>query len=187
MYPTSLLDGQFWSTLWGQLSIELFGGIAGAFIFLLLILIFLRPSIRIAGFLCQYNINGQQFFIFKFVNCSFFSAHEIKVELFKIRRIPMGAGAHNNEFEKLSIVNGSISHIPKRPFFWQKNLANPHCITVRSIEDISAILLDEMQAIIIKIHLKHGLTGLSRVFEQEFASPADVKMGKFRPGTKFAV
>jgi hypothetical protein len=36
--------------------------------------------------------------------------------------------------------------------------------------------------------VKHGLTGLSSVFEQDYAHPEDIKqMKKFKPGSKFDV
>jgi len=37
------------------------------------------------------------------------------------------------------------------------------------------------------ICLKHGLTGLSNVFEQDYANTNDIKHSKFKPGPKFDV
>jgi hypothetical protein len=98
----------------------------------------------------------------------------------------MGAGKFNNEYHKLTLLNGSISHIPGRLPFWGKDDANPHCVTVRSNENISQILSDEANGIMLKVSLKHGLTGLCKVFEQEYANEQDIRIGKFKSGTKFA-
>ncbi len=100
----------------------------------------------------------------------------------------MGNGNVNNQLEKLTLKNDYIAHVPRRPFKWQsKNQAHPHCLIVRSFEDINTILGDPMQGLLIKVHLKHGLTGLSKVTEQEYGDQAAIKNGKFRPGTKLAL
>ena len=83
------------------------------------------------------------------------------------------------------MLNGDISHIPHRLLFWGKNDANPHCITVRSEENLNQILSEESNGICLRVSLKHGLTGLSKVFEQEYGNEQDIKDGKFKPGTKF--
>lgn len=176
-------DDPFWGTFLGQFYIELLGGTISALIFLFLLLWLFKPKVSMANFIC-FNTTGG-YYVFKFVNMSCFAAHDIHVELHKIRRIPMGSGLVNNEYEKLSLVNGHISHVPGRAFKINKNKANPHCILVRSHENINTILRDDMNAVALKISLKHGLTGLSNVFEQEFGNPEDVRTGKFKPGTKF--
>lgn len=185
---TTWSTSAYWNGFWGQFTIELFGGTLGSFIFLFLVLILLKPKVRIAGFLCKVNITtGKPLYIFKFVNLSFFPAHEVNVELHRIKRISMGNGQINHSYEKLSLNNSFISHIPKRPTFWQRNKSNLHCIIVQSSEDLDATLKDEMQGIVIKVSLKHGLSGLSNVFEYEYGNETDIKTGKFKPGTKFGI
>jgi hypothetical protein len=185
---TILSETVLWDTFWGQIIIELTGGILGSFVFLFLVLIFLKPKIGIAEFLCKVNSSiGPSLYIFKFVNLSFFSAHEVTIKLHKIRRVPMGNGNINHEYERLQLKNSFISHIPRRPFFWQRNKSNLHCIIVRCGENLNEILRNEMQGITIKVSLKHGLTGLSNVFEYEYGNETDIKIGKFKPGTKFGV
>ncbi len=185
MDSTAWQRSDYWSTFFGQFWIELIGGTIAALIFLFLVLYFFKPKIRICHFLCKTSVNQQTVYIFKFVNKSFFSAHDIKVELYKIRKIPMGKGEYNNQHEILNIINGNISHIPRRPFFWQKQLHHPHCIVVRSFDDLNTILAEDANGIILRVSLKHGLTGLSNVFEQEYGNESDIKNGKYKPGTKF--
>jgi len=183
MLPTS----PEWSFVWQEFLIDIAGGIIGAFIFLFLILFLLRPKIRIAGFLCRITKQSDIFYKFKFVNISLFSAHEIKVELHEFNRIPKGNGEFNYDLKKLELVNSHLPYMPRRPFFWVKDPSHKHCFTVRTTVDIQEILSNEHNAILIRITLKHGLTGLSDVFEQEFAEIADIKESDFKPGPKFAV
>lgn len=185
---SSWSSSSHWGTFWGQFQIELIGGIIGSFIFLFVVLFLFKPKIKIATFLTDMvNNAGQTIYVFKFVNRSFFSAHEIKIELHKMRRIPMGSGNVNYEYYPLTLLSNSISHIPARPPFWKKNLAYPHCITVRSTENLNDILADPYTGIMLRVSLKHGLTGLSKVFEQEYGNQEDIKTGKFKPGTKFEI
>jgi hypothetical protein len=155
-------------------------------IFLFIVLILFKPKIRIAPFLCKLADPGEPvYFSFKFVNRSLFSAHDVKIELYKIRKIPMGRGKYNNEREKLTLVNGQVSHIPGKTFFWNRKDADPHCVTVRSTENIGEILNDVHNGISLQVGLKHGLTGLSKVFDQEFGSGTTIVNGRFKPGPKF--
>lgn len=175
-------------TIW-TLSHFLFGltyAITASFIFIFVLLVFFKPKIKIAPFLIKVTSEEKPYYIFKIVNSSIFSAHELKIELFKIMRIPMGGGEVNNAHYKLSISNGEVSRLPPRPF-WRKSQTNPHCLIVRSFDDINAILRIELNGLLLRISLKHGLTGLSSVYEQEFAHETDIKTGKFKPGKKFAL
>lgn len=183
------MNNSFWSSFWGQMSIELIGGIIGAFIFLFLVLIFLRPHINISNFICVYRPTGAQppVYYFKIVNLSFFSAHDVDIELFEVKRIPMGGGKYNSKLEKLNLVLSHISHIPRRPLFWQKRNDNNHCLVIRCHDNLNSILNIETQGIVLKISLKHGLTGLAKVIEQEYGNEEDIKDGKFRTGTNFGI
>jgi hypothetical protein len=188
MDTTSWSYSPHWGTFWGQFTIELTGGILGSFTFLFVVLIFLKPKVKIADFLCKIiPSQGEPYYIFKLVNRSFFDAHDLTIELHSIRRIPMGNGYINNEYSKLTLLNGHISQVPARPFFWRNNKANPHCIIVHSTENLNKILSNELHGIMLRVSLKHGLTGLSNVFEQEYANETEIKSGKFKPGSKFGV
>lgn len=185
---TSWSQSPHWGTFWGQFQIELVGGTISGCFFLFLALWLFKPKVNMPNFFCHVKLNdNSSYFSFKFVNMSFFSAHEIKIELHKLRKIPMGSGEFNNEHKQLSLVSSQISHVPSRPFFWIKDKSNAHCFLVRSLENLNDILTEEQSAIVIKISLKHGLTGLSNVFEQEYANIEDIKIGKFKPGTKFGI
>ncbi|HET6254168.1 MAG TPA: hypothetical protein VFE32_08845 [Puia sp.] len=158
---------------------------AASLIFLFVVLIFFKPRIRIAPFAGKIQSNGNSVYIFKFVNKSYYSAHDAKAELHQIRRIPMGNGKYNNEYQKLSLLNGDIFRIPGKLPIWAKDDAYPHCLIVYSSENLDEILANDSYAVILRVGLKHGLTGLSKVFDQEYAK-TDIRAGKFKPGPKFA-
>ncbi|MGB8192943.1 MAG: hypothetical protein WCF67_13530 [Chitinophagaceae bacterium] len=188
MNNTSWWCSPYWNTFWGQAVIEIFGGTTSSLLFLFLVLFLFKPKVRVSYFLCKVQPPEQAaYFLFKFVNLSFFPAYDISVELYKIRKIPMGDRTYNNEFSRLSLVNANISHVAGRSFYWNKKPDNPHCVLIRSVENLSEILSDEMTGIVLKISLKHGLTGLSKVFEREYCQESDIKKGKFKSGTKFGV
>jgi hypothetical protein len=171
---------------WSHFLFGLTYAIVASLIFLFIVLLLFKPKIKIAPFLCKLAGPGEpEYYSFKFVNRSFFSAHDVKIELHKIRKIPMGGGKYNNEREKLKLVNGQVSHIPGRASFWNRKDTDPHCLTVRSIENISEILSDQYNGISLQVSLKHGLTGLSKVFDQEYGSGTTIVNGRFIPGPKF--
>lgn len=176
----------FWQTFAGQLTIELIGGIVGGLVFLFMVLLVFRPKIKIANFICVNQPDGMQdTYYFKFVNYSFFSAHDINVELFSVRKIPMGGGNFNQKFERIELLLSHISHIPGRPTWFQKRQDNRHCLVVRCHQNLNKILTPETDAILFKISLKHGLTGLAKVYEREYADVHDIREGRFTSGTKF--
>ncbi|MBX7125699.1 MAG: hypothetical protein K1X47_08410 [Cyclobacteriaceae bacterium] len=78
----------YWGTFWGQFTIEILGGLTGAFIFLFIVLWFVRPKIRIAGFLCKIPNGGIDYYHFKFVNDSFFDAHDVKIDCMRFEKFP---------------------------------------------------------------------------------------------------
>ena len=180
-------NNSFWGTFWGQFSIDILGGIIGAFFFLFIVLFFLRPKINIASFLCRILHNGKNYYHFKFVNASIFDAHDVKIELYEIRKIPMGGGQYNNTYKKLELLNSEVACLPRKPMPWAKREDHPHCMIVRTLNDIDSIVSDENSAVLIRITLKHGLTGLSNVFEQDYANNNDIKPSKYKPGPKFDV
>lgn len=176
----------FWNTFIGQLSIELLGGIIGGLIFLFIVLLAFRPKVSICDFICVSQPDGMQdTYFFKFVNKSFFAAHDINIELFSVKKIPMGGGSFNQKLDKLELLLSHVSHIRGRPALLTKKLDNRHCLVVRCHVNLNEILRIETNAILFKVSLKHGLTGLAEVFEQEYGNEEDIRKGKFKPGTKF--
>ena len=90
----------------------------------------------------------------------------------------------NNRFTALSLVCDRISHIPGyRPSWMRKNA--PYAIRVRTSENIEQILKNEYKSVMVKVSLRHGLTGLVKVGSCEYVNSHDIKYSKFKYGLKF--
>ena len=68
----------------------------------------------------------------------------------------------------------------------KKNYAD-YAMLFRTYEDLPTILNNERNAIKIQITLKHGLTGLSKVYHVEYVNCSDIKKGHFAFGNNFAI
>jgi len=176
-------------TFWETIAISISCSFIASFFFLFFVLVFFKPKISISPFVCArtYNSEGATiFYTVKFVNHSWHSAYDVKIELHQLEKISVGDHKQNDRLTSLSIVKDNVSNIaPYRPS-WIRKKAN-HCIIFRTREDIVSILTDEHKTIIAKITLRHGLTGLVRVFTKEYCDTAEVKNGKFSYGTKFGL
>lgn len=125
------------------------------------------------------------YYFFKLINISLFSAYDVYIELLEVDRYPVANGQMNNRFRSLSLVSNRVSNIPGYLPSWVRKNA-PYAITVRSTEDLHCLLKNEYKSIMIKVTLRHGLTGLVKVHSKEYANTAQIKNGKFNYGLKFA-
>ena len=158
--------------------------------FLFIILLFFKPKLKICPFLCKSKVDFDdetESYLFKIVNYSFFSAYDIKVELSLLRRYPVPpSGMMNIRFIPLKVKLNHISNIPPFRPGWLRRSAD-HAIRLRTGEDITRFLKDEFCSIELRIALRHGLTGLSRVIKYEYSHITQLKEGNFTYGSKFAV
>jgi len=172
---------------WPHFFFGLTYALVASFLFLFIVLFLFKPKIRISPFLCKYKFSDfdqRDYYFIKIVNISLFSAYDVQVELLQVDWTPAGNNQMNNRYTSLSLVRGSISHIPGyRPSWMRKNA--PYAIRVRTAENIANILEDEYKSVMVQVSLRHGLTGLVRVVSREFASASDVKTSKFKYGLKF--
>ena len=160
--------------------------IAGSFIFLFLILLFFKPKVLVSPFICKGKFMNEEplFYFIKIINISLFSAYDVKVELLKVDWSPAGKNQMNNRFTSLSLVSDKISHIPGyRPSWIRKNA--PYAIRIRTTENLSELLADDYKSVMVKISLRHGLTGLVKICSKEYVDISQVKPGKFKYGLKF--
>lgn len=159
--------------------------VASSFIFIFILLILFKPKLIISPFVCKYTyVDGKEYFFIKMINISCFSAHDIKIELLEVDRYSAANGQMNQRFRPLSVVLDHVSHIPGyRPSWLRKNA--PYAIIFRTSEDINSILTNDYKAIMIKVSLRHGLTGLVKVATKEYTDETQIKNGKFKYGLKF--
>lgn len=180
-------DDLFWGTFWGQFTIEIVGGILSGLIFLFVVLIFFRPKVNISPFICRVfpSNGGAPYYCFKFVNRSYFAAHNVNVELRSLKRIPMGEGVFNEQSNELSLRKKHIMQVNRRPFKGRGDSVQSHCIVLGTDQDLNLLLADVHTSIELKISLTHGLTSLSNVFVAEYVHPTSVRDGQFKSGPKF--
>lgn len=168
---------------------NIFCSLISSLIFLFLVLIFFKPKLKISPFICKsiLEFENDEVHVIKLVNKSWFSAYDIKVELHLLHKYPTPpSGMMNKRYTPLNLKLNNISHIPAyRPFILRKEA--DHAIRIRTGENLSALLEEPNNLIELKVSLRHGLTGLSKVYKQEYADVCEVRKGKFSYGTKFDV
>jgi hypothetical protein len=180
------------NTFWGQMGIELLGGVIGSFIFLWIVLLMLRPHIKIGDKIAkQANIfdgESEFTFLFKIINCSIYDAFEIELELFEVYMFPAFPSGTNSRLTAIELKRKQLRQIPRWRKIKKKNahLAD-HCVSFRTNVDLEKILKDESKSLQLQITLKHGLTGLSRVYRVNYPSKRCIQEGEFRFGHSFEV
>jgi hypothetical protein len=160
-----------------------------SFLFIFFILIFLRPRIKISTVIAK-NIDSfehnKECYTFKFVNKSWFSAYAVEIEINEVISIPVDGG-QNARYTKLPIKTQNISHLsPFRPK-WLKSNYGLYALQIRAYEDMDKIINIPLKSIQMEVTLKHGLTGLTKVFRQTYSVGAKIKSGQFVFGNSFDV
>ena len=159
--------------------------------FLFTVLICFKPKLKLSDFICKNNNQFKNvyttYYFFKIVNKSLFSAYDINVELNIIEKYPTSpSGMMNKRTIPLSLELDFVSHLPPfRPKWWRKDAE--HCIRFRTKDNLDEIIADEHKSVQLQVTLRHGLTGLVKVFYQDYADLSLIKEGKFTYGTKFGV
>lgn len=164
-------------------------GIVASFIFLFLVLIFFKPKILISPHICKGRLNDtdpHDYYFIKVINISFFSAYDIKFELPQTDKYTAENGQMHIRNTSLLLVADKASHIAGyRPSWLRKNAA--YAVRIRTTENLVEILRNDYKSVQIKISLRHGLTGLSKVKTKEYTDTSQVKTGRFKYGLKFGV
>ena len=173
----------------GAFLIHLLAGTLVAFVFLFMVLFFLRPSIRISPDIAK-NIdhfeNDKTCYSFKMINLSWFSAYEIEIEVNELIVIPVDGG-QNIRYTKIPIKRSNITHLsPYRPQWINPNYGR-HALQIRVYEDIDSIIKTTLKSVQIEVTLRHGLTGLTKVFNRDYSVQGRIREGQFVFGNSFDV
>ena len=159
-------------------------------VFIFLLLILLRPNVKISPIICKHKDtfdNSERYcYLFKIVNLSWFSAYDISVELSSLVPYPVKEGL-NFRFFPLSLKIDKLNFIAPYRASWFKKNYGEYAMLFRTFDDLSEILNDERKSIKIQVTLRHGLTGLSKVYYMDFVNCSDIKEGHFIFGKKFNV
>jgi len=160
-----------------------------SFIFLFVLLILFKPKILISPNICKGKLNDSdpnEYYFIKIINYSLFNAFDVKAELIQNETYTSEKKQLNTRNTSLSLVVGQVSHIPGyRPSWLRKNA--PYAIRVRTIDALEPILNDDHKSVIIKVSLRHGLTGLAKVKTREYSDISHLKKGRFKYGLTFGV
>ena len=96
------------------------------------------------------------------------------------------SGMVNVRTTRLPLVLNHISHLdPYRPSWFRKEASQ--AIRIRTTENLIPIIENKFKSVQIQVSVRHGLTGLTKVYKQEYSDLSQVKIGNFTYGTKFAV
>ena len=178
------------NSFWGTLGVGILGSMIASFIFIFLILWFFRPRIKISPFVCKDYLPGEtdvKYYFIKVVNRSWFSAYQVSASLNNRRSYPTPpTGMSNNRITPLTLVRDELKHLfPFRPNFYRKEAK--HAFRFRTTVDLSSIVDDPNNSILFEIKATHGLTGITKVFVEEYSHSSQIKNGQFTYGTKFDV
>ncbi|HVY73311.1 MAG TPA: hypothetical protein VG890_00685 [Puia sp.] len=175
---------------WSHFAFGLTYALVASLLFLFILLFLFKPRIKICPFICKTTsqFEGEStVYFFKIVNSSIFSGNDVKVELNVLERYPTPpTGMMNTRTIPLRLVSDHLCNIePSRPK-WIRKEAN-HCVRFRTKENLEEIVNNDFKSVEFKVYLRHGLTGLVKVFTQEYADNSLIKNAKHAYGPKFEV
>ena len=178
-----------WDLLSSNFMISVYGSFCASFVFIFSLLFIMRPSIKVSPFIVKsdydYDPNEELFYMFKVVNTTWFPIFDIELSLFKVTPYPAENGKTNNRVVKLDFKIDRLKHIPRAPIFGHGN-GTCACL-FRTYEDVLSILCREGDKVRIEITAKHGVTGIPRVFQEEFVHRKCIKDGPFNFGKDIGV
>lgn len=121
------------------------------------------------------------------MNTSIFSGNDVKAELNVLERYPTPpTGMMNTRTSSLKLKSDYICSIEPARAKWIRREAN-HCVRFRTDENLEEIVNSEFKSVEFQIYLRHGLTGLVRVFKQEYSDISLIKNAKHAYGPRFDV
>jgi len=167
--------------------LSILSSIIASFIFIFSILLLLRPRVKISDKICLRTVDLDDKpnvrYLIKVVNLSLFPAYDIKVSLDKLIPYPVEGGL-NYKSTQLKLKKNELSHIA--PFRFGSNYGNNAMLFVTE-EDVSSILGNPQFEIRFQVTLKHGVTGLTKVYNKNYSTKSSIKEGQFIFGKKIDI
>jgi hypothetical protein len=80
-----------------------------------------------------------------------------------------------------------IANIPKYKKLKNDDIFAPHAIVFTCLDDLELILQDENKCVEVQLFVKHGLTGLGKVFKYEYSTMEEVKDRPFNFGNNLTI
>ncbi|MDF0715749.1 hypothetical protein PY092_06290 [Muricauda sp. 334s03] len=163
------------------------GGLSLAAIFF----VFLRPRVKISKVVSKRkNDDNKDYFTFKFVNRSFFSAFDVNIEAYLCENTnAKGNGdAKHVVHTPIELTRKRWIHMPRwRPVI-EKTTYAPHCITVRTLDEtIEKRITNNVDYIEFRVTLKHAFSNLSSTYRMKYMNEDCFELGKFDFGNTFKI
>ncbi len=179
---------------YNSIYVGIIGSLIASFIFIFFLLILFKPRIKISPFICKDYLPDEPFpnpeyYFIKVVNHSFFNAYQLTASLQKKKAYPTPPIDMKN-YRLTPIEEGlycdKLNFLPSYKPKWLRREAK-HCFRFRSKSELHNIIGIESQVVVFEIIATHELTGISKVFVQEYSHQSQIKVGQFTYGTKFGV
>lgn len=161
--------------------LSVLSSLIASIIFLFIILSYLRPKISISPYIIEnpdYDDPHETAFCFKILNESKHSAFDIRLELCLLKKITVKTGKMDTRRTSLKLKRDYIAHVPKHQTDKKIRHFAKHAVIFRCTEKLKDLLADENNCVELQVSLRHGLTGLGKVFYAEFTQNA-IRPGRF--------
>lgn len=159
-------------------------------LFLYYILTKLRPKILISpsiGYYKDFTVPGEKRYYFKFINKSIHTAYDVRLRVCELIRQPAGNGKMHEQRKDLKLRTDFLSNVPRYIKIKDKETFAPHAVILTCLDDLQPILDDDNKSVELQVILRHGLTGLAKVFNYEYSSMSTVKNGIFDFGNHLTI
>jgi hypothetical protein len=166
------------------------GSLIASILFLYYILTYLRPQIKISPVIAHYKdltIPGERRYYFKMINLSRYDAFDLRFRVCELIRIPAGNGKMHEQRKDMRVRFDHMAHVPKFRKIKDGETFAPHALIVTCLDDLLPILDDDNKCVELQVTLRHGLTGLARVFQYEYGNSSVVKNGIFDFGNHLTI
>jgi hypothetical protein len=155
--------------------INLLSGLIGSFIFIFLLLTFLRPKLSVSPYICLrmegINESEREKYSFKILNRSIYHAFDVSIELFLMEPITHMGGNNNLKMKSLSIRTSNVTSIVRfRRKHYKKDPFALYAYVCHTNEPLTKYLSSENSYIEIRVTARHGLTGLSDLVIKSFGN-----------------
>lgn len=173
----------------GDFLLSIISSVIASTFFIFLILHFLRPKIKISPYIAvnsMFSEGGNPVYFFKIINLSLFTAYDLSMELWAQELYPVKNGM-NSRFIELPLRRKTLSYVPEYKLLWKSKKYGDFAILASTNHNIRETLANPHHSIRLQVTLRHGLTGLSKVFYLDYANESVIKQGIFTFGNSFEI
>lgn len=155
-----------------NIMISIYTGIGASYLFLRVYLFNKRPKIEISEFICTHIIDGEENYLFKFINKTGVDLYDVRIEASILTPFNDGDGQHLRG-KPIKFARNQIDFIPAAK---KSDVYNLHAIRIRTEDDIHTVWTNSESASYLRLTIiaKHSLSGFNQVFTKAFLDPKKV-------------